>query len=216
MAVNVATYFRFDAPIERASLEVEGRTTRFQVVDVGGSPAYATFWLVSHPALVDKEVEVVRRLRTPEVMDAEPARCEVNGPAMLVLSGLLDRGGVQVTEFQGRVPPENKSGLTSGWGTGYRATGWVVIAVSVRNLPGQKSWAPGSAHLVSAEGWVGRGRLVQLQGTSQLQPGESGLVVVEVDAPPSGQGPFRLELLDAEGGRLLPIHGVKFIGGGSP
>lgn len=237
MAVNVATYFRFDAPIDRASLEVEGRTTLFRVVDVGdrtlmlelavepsaaeklgvrvrykdgASPAYATFALVSHPTLVDKEVKVVRRLRTSEVPEAEPARCEANGPAGLVLSGLLDKYGVQVTEFHATVPPGNRSGLVPGRGLGYRARRWVVVAVFLKNLSGQKPWAPGSASLFSSEGRAGRVRLVQLQGTSQLQPGESGFVVVEVEAPVPSKGPFRLDLLDAEGGRLLPIHDVVF------
>jgi uncharacterized protein (TIGR02268 family) len=93
VAAGVATYFRFGASIDRASVEVDGRTTRFRVVDVGdqtltlepsvepnsgeklgvrvrykdgATPAYATFSLVSHPTLVDKEVEVVRRPRTVE------------------------------------------------------------------------------------------------------------------------------------------------------
>ncbi|WNG24095.1 DUF2381 family protein [Cystobacter fuscus] len=35
VAANVATYLRFDAPIDRASVEVEGRAMRFRVVDPG-------------------------------------------------------------------------------------------------------------------------------------------------------------------------------------
>ncbi len=33
IAANTLTLFRFDATIDRASVEVEGRTTRFRVVD---------------------------------------------------------------------------------------------------------------------------------------------------------------------------------------
>ena len=33
MAAKVTTYLRFDAPIDRASVEVEGRATRFKLVD---------------------------------------------------------------------------------------------------------------------------------------------------------------------------------------
>jgi uncharacterized protein (TIGR02268 family) len=125
-----------------------------------------------------------------------------------VLSGLLDRDGVRVTDFHGRVPPENKSGLSVGMGTCYRAARWVVVAVPISNLPGQKPWAPGSAQFLGAEGAAGRVRRVQLLGKSQLQPGESGLLVVQVDAPVFSKGPFRLELVDVEGGRWIPIHDV--------
>ena len=176
----------------------------------GATPAYATLALVTHPTSVDKEVGVVRRPRTLEVLEAKLAQYEANGPAMLVLSGQLDREGVQATEFQGRAAPNNKSGLSSGNGMGYLATRWAVVAVLVTNLTGQKPWAPGSARLFHADGTPLRVRLVQLQGRSQLQPGESGLVVVEADAPISSKGPFRLELVDVEGGRLLPIHDVVF------
>jgi len=237
VAANVATYLRFDAPIDKDSVEVEGRAARLRLVDPGertltlepavepgageklrvrvrykdgASPAYATLALVSHPTRVDKEVEVVRRPRTPEAMEAASAQCEASGPAGLVLSGQLGRAGVQATEFRGRAAPDNKSGLTAGEGTGYRATLWSVVAVRITNLPGQKTWTPGSARLFSAEGTPLRVRLVRLQGKSQLQPGESGDVAVEADVPSSSNRLFRLELLDAEGGRLLPIHEVRF------
>jgi uncharacterized protein (TIGR02268 family) len=234
VAANVATYLRFDAPIDKDSVEVEGRAARFRLVDPGertltlepavepgageklrvrvrykdgASPAYATLALVSHPTRVDKEVEVVRHPRTPE---AASARCETGGPAGLVLSGQLGRAGVQAMHFRGRAAPDNKSGLTAGEGTSYRATLWSVVAVRITNLPGQKPWVPGSARLFSAEGTPVRVRLVRLRGKSQLQPGESADVVVEADVPISSNTLFRLELLDAEGGRLLPIHEVRF------
>jgi uncharacterized protein (TIGR02268 family) len=237
VAATTATYVRFKSPIDKESLQVDGRATRFKVVDPGeytltlemavepepgerlivrvrykdgGTPAYATLALVSHPTLMDKEVEVVRRSRAPEVLEAKLAQCEASGPANLVLSGQLDRAGVRAKEFQGRVPPTNKSGLTAGRGMGFQAARWMVVAVSVTNLPGQKPWTPGSARLFSAEGTPLRVRLIQLQGKSQLPPGESGLVVVQTDAPMFGKAPFRLELLDTEGARLLPIHDVVF------
>src|ERR1044071_3513182 len=37
VAANTRTLFHFDALIDRASVEVEGRTTRFRLVDVGDS-----------------------------------------------------------------------------------------------------------------------------------------------------------------------------------
>jgi hypothetical protein len=35
VAAKVTSYLRFNAPIDRASLEVEGRATRFKLVDAG-------------------------------------------------------------------------------------------------------------------------------------------------------------------------------------
>jgi len=114
VAAKVTTYLRFDAPIARASLEVEGRATRFKLVDPAeqtiileiavepgpgeklgvrvrskdaGTPAYATLALVSHPSLVDKEVEVVRRPRTVEALEAALAEKEAQLAALKAASG---------------------------------------------------------------------------------------------------------------------------------
>jgi uncharacterized protein (TIGR02268 family) len=102
VAQGVTTTLRFDAPIERASVEVQGGKERFLLVDVGerslllepsleprpgerlsvklryrgSAPEPATFWLVSHPTYVDGEVKVERRPRTPEAMEARLARQE--------------------------------------------------------------------------------------------------------------------------------------------
>ena len=228
MAAHITTYLRFDAPIDSASVEVAERTARFRLVDPGeqilalepamdlgageklhvrvrykdgGSPVYVTFALVSHPSLVDKEVEVVRPMAAP---------CETSGPAGLVLSGQLDKAGVRTMGFRGKAAPGNESGLSTANGMSYWATLWVVATVYVTNLPGQKPWVPGSARLFSAEGTPVRMRRVQLQGKSQLQPGESGIVGMEMDPPISIEGPFRLELVDVEGGRLHTLHEVNF------
>jgi len=236
VAANIATTLVFDAPIDRLSMEVEGRATRFRLVDPGertlfleplvapgdgerlavrvrykdgASPASATLALVSHPVLVDTRVDVVRRQRTPEAMEAAWAQCEAAGPSRLVLSGQLDRGGVKVTDLRVTVPPGNKSGLATERGTGYRATHWALVAVPVSNLPGQKPWTPGRARLFSAEGTALGVRQVSME-KPRLQPGETALVVVETAPLPSSDSPYRLELLDTEGGRLLPIHEVKF------
>ncbi|MCY1082621.1 DUF2381 family protein [Archangium lansingense] len=236
VAAGIATLLVFDTPIDRSSVEVEGRAMRFRLVDPGertlvleplvapgdgerlavrlrfkdgASPTYATFALISHPALVDSRMDVVRRQRTPEALEVALAQCEAAGPARLVLSGQLDREGVQATDFQGTIPPGNKSGLAAKKGTGYRATRWALLAIPVSNLPGQKPWAPGSARLFNAEGTPLGVRRISME-RPQLQPGEAALVVVETDPPTSGKPPYRLELLDTEGGRLLPIHDVQF------
>ena len=244
MATNTLTLFRFGASIDRASVEVEGRTTRFRLVDVGdrtlilemavepgdgeklgvrvryrdgATPAYATFVLVSHPTLVDKEVEVIRHPRTVEVLEAALAEKEaeltalraVSGPAGLVFSGRLNLNGVTARPFE-KTSNSTLSGFQVGKGEGYRAGSWALAVVRVRNLPGQKPWEPGEARLTRALD----GKRVKVlsvdMNKAQLAPGEEGLVAVETGVPFWNAGEaFRLELLDKSGGRLLLIPEVK-------
>ncbi|QRO03023.1 DUF2381 family protein [Archangium violaceum] len=246
VAANTLTIFRFGAPIDRASVEVEGRATRFKLVDPGeftlalepsvepapgerlilrvrykdgGTPVYATFALFSHPTLVDKEVEVVRRPRTVEGLEARlshveaelaalKGQCAQSGLPALAFSGLLDSKDVRAKPFWGSAAPGYKGGLEPGRGTGYRATRWAMVTVRIRNLPGQPAWAPGTARLTSTKGTPVKVLSVHLE-KPQLQAGESALVAVLVEPPASTEGHFQLELVDAEGGRLLPITAVE-------
>ncbi len=174
--------------------------------------------LTSHPTQVDGRVDV-ERPRSPEALLAElaqketqlsalKARCGASGPAGMVLSGLLGESGVRVTPFYGRPPPGNKSGLKPESGVGYRGNSWALVAVLLRNLPGQKTWSPGGARLYGEGGREVPVLAVHL--AQVLKPGEVSLVVVETGRlPPEAGQAFRLELFDADGGRLLPIQGVK-------
>ncbi|WP_343213437.1 DUF2381 family protein [Archangium violaceum] len=243
VAANVATYLRFDAPIERASVEVEGRPARFRWVDVGerllalepsvdlgaeeklvvrvryrdgASPTVATLVLVSHPSLVDKEVEVVRRPRTVEALEAALAEREAalaalqgaSGPAGLVFSGRLDLEGVQARPIE-LVPTGPQNGLKVVKGEAYRASTWALAVVRVRNLPGQKPWGPGEARLTRPNGTPVKVRSVDMD-KAQLGPGEEGLVALETEAPFWDAGEFlRLELLDKSGTRRLSLPQVK-------
>jgi uncharacterized protein (TIGR02268 family) len=248
VAADVLTVFRFGSPIDKASLEVEGRVTRFKLVDSGeyliglevavepapgerlivqvrykdgANPAYATFALVSHPTLVDKEVEVVRRPRTVEALEARvahmeaelvtlKAQCAQSGLPNLAFSGLLDLKDVRAKPFWGKAAPGYKGGLEpGGLGIGYRATRWAMVVVRIRNLPGQPAWAPGTARLTSTTGTPVKVLSVHLE-KPRLLAGESALVAVLVEPPASGEGLFQLELVDAEGGRLLPITEIAF------
>ncbi len=230
MAARVATYLRFNAPIDKASLEVEGRATHFKLVDPGdytlpleiavepkpgerlivrvrykdgASPAYAVFALVSHPTLVDKEIEVVRRLRTPEVLEAALALCEAGGPSNLVLSGRLDLAGVRARRIKTDV--STQAGMKLMEGAGYRAGSWALVAVGVHNLPGQQPWTAGEVRLTRADGTPVKVRSVRMD-RPQLAPGETGLVVAELEAPSWKAGEvFRVEVREKGGGRHLVI-----------
>ncbi|AKI98729.1 Hypothetical protein AA314_00356 [Archangium gephyra] len=240
---NALTLIRFDASIDRASMELEGRTTRFRLVDVGdhtlvlemavepgdgeklgvrvrykdgGSPAYAAFALVSHPRLVDREVEVVRRPRSLEALEAALAEKEAQlvalrtalKPAGLVFSGRLGLEGVQARPI-GAVPAnaQNEVGVLNG--AAYRASTWALAVIRVRNLPGQPAWMPGRARLTRADGTSVKVLSVDMN-KAQLAPGEEGLVAVESEAPFWKKGEvFLLELLDRSGAQRLSIPDVK-------
>ncbi|WP_309895969.1 DUF2381 family protein [Archangium sp.] len=230
VAARVTTWLRFNALIDKASLEVEGRATRFKLVDPGeytlaleiavepepgerlilrvrykeaGTPAYATLALVTHPTLVDKEVEVVRRLRTPEVLEAALAQCEAGSPSNLVLSGRLDLAGVRARRVKTNEGIQAGMRLTEG--IGYRATTWAVVAVGVHNLPGQQPWTAGEVRLTRADGTLVKVRSVRMD-RPRLAPGETGLVVAELEAPSWKAGEvFRVEVREKGGGRHLVI-----------
>ena len=242
VAAGIATYLRFDSPIDKASLELEGRPARLRWVDVGerlvavepsadlgaeerlvmrvrykdgASPAVARLVLVSHPTLVDKELEVVRRPRTVEALETALAEKEAelaalrasSGPAGLVFSGRLDPVGVLARRIE-NLPRRIQSGLKVVGGEEYRACCWALAVVRVRNLPGQKPWVPGVARLTRADGTVAKVRSVGMN-KALLAPGEEGLVAVETETPFWEAGEvFRLELLDKSGVRPLPILDV--------
>jgi len=246
VAAKISTYLRFNAPIEKASLEVEQRTTRFKLVDPGeyiigfevavepapgerlivrvrykdgGTPTHATFALVSHPTLVDKEVEVVRRSRSIEALEAElaekkaelaalKAQCGAGGTAGLVFSGRIDWNGVRAERIE-HVPTSAQGGLKVASGMGYRAGSWALAVVLVRNPPGQKPWVASSARLTRADGTPVKVRSVVMD-KAQLAPGEEGLVAVEPESPYWNVGDvFRLDVMDSSGTRRLSIPEVK-------
>ncbi|HEX5747829.1 MAG TPA: DUF2381 family protein [Archangium sp.] len=243
VAANVATLFVFDAPIDRGSLEVEGRATRFNLMDIGertitlepavepgggeklgvrvrykdvGVPAYATLALVSHPTRVDTRVDVMRRPRTLEALEAALAEKDaqlaalraVSGPAGLVFSGRLDLNGVQARRIE-NLPTSTQSGLKVLSGEGYRARSWALAVIRVQNLPGQKPWESGQARLTRRDGTPVKVRSVDMN-KAQLAPGEEGLIAVETEAPFwKVDGVLRLELLDKSGSRHLSIPNVK-------
>ncbi|HYO64896.1 MAG TPA: DUF2381 family protein, partial [Archangium sp.] len=227
-AAGVTTWLRFDAPIDRESLELDGLGARVRLVDVGehtvavellqelepgrrlsvrvryrdgAAPQQAVLALVSHPTQVDKEVEVVRRPAPPVVLNVEGG-----GPGGSPEQG--DTRGLRATRFRARIPPGNTSGLKVRSSEGYRTTSHAFIRLVIRNLPGQKPWTLGAVRFSCVDGTAVGVRHIRLD-KSPLQPGDTGEVVVETEAPVSSQTLFQLELMDSEGGRPLSLEDVE-------
>jgi uncharacterized protein (TIGR02268 family) len=165
---------------------------------------------------VDKEVEVVRRPRTVEALEAALAEKEariaaleaMSGPAGLVFSKRLNLDGVQARLIE-HVPEDIQSGLKVTRGEAYRAGPWALAVFRIRNLPGQNPWEPGEARLALPDGTPVKVRSVDMDKT-RLAPGEEGLVAVETEAPFwKMDDPLSLELLDKSGGRRLFISQVE-------
>ena len=114
VAAGIATTLRFDAPIDRASVDVEGHDTHFHLVDPGEFtlllepsvelgpgeslrvtvryrdgvfPGEATVVLVSHPKQVDKEVKVARPPLTPEALAARVTQQQLELTALRAQCG---------------------------------------------------------------------------------------------------------------------------------
>lgn len=258
VATGVLTTLSFeDSSIDARALQLEGQGSRVKLLDAGEhtvvlkplvepgrgerillvvpftdgrAPTQATFALVSHPAEVDSQVEVVREAQSAEACQAEladaqarlaekdaelqslRARSAANGPAGLILAGLLDVEGVKAAYSDPVASSLTQGALRlAGWDgvLGFRAAAWAAVAVRVQNT-GEHPWAPGGVKLISTK--TSRpvaGASIRME-KQQLAPGESTLVVVETVLPSASAGElFTLEMFGADGARDLSISGVR-------
>jgi len=247
VARGTLTTLTFDSALVPKGVQLAGRETHFERVDEderlvslkprvdlapgerllltvrfgdGAAPPEATFELVAADEAVDASVEVVRRARSAEALQAElrelKARYEAlrdrsgeGGPEGMVLSGWLSQD-IRARRFNARVPANNASGLKVEYGVGYRTGKWALVAVRLRCLPAARRWALGEARLTTARGAPVRVLSVRMD-RPQLAPGEEGLVLVRTEAPWwEVDEELRLELKDKEGGGALPLSGVVF------
>ena len=241
------TTLTFDSALVPKGVQLAGRETHFERVDEderlisfkpkvdlapgerlllavrfadGAAPLEATFALVAAEEEVDASVEVVRRTRRTEALEAElrelKAKYEAlqdrsgeGGPEGMVLSGWLTKD-ISARRFDARVPADNASGLKVEDGVGFRTGKWALVAVRLRCLPASRRWALGEARLTSARGAPVKVLSVRMD-RPQLAPGEEGLLLVRTEAPWWALGEeLRLELKDKEGSRPLPLSGVVF------
>ncbi|SEU18621.1 DUF2381 family protein [Stigmatella erecta] len=179
-------------------------------------PTKAVLAVVSKADVMDGKVEVDRRANTPEALLAALTQKEAeleelktryaeSGPAGLVLSEWLGKK-MNPLEFFITQATANGSGLTVVESIGYEGASSTLIAIRLRNLPGQKRWVAGKARITSATGAPVEVFSVHTK-QEQLAPGEAGLVVLEMKAPPWSTGrAFSVELEDASVQRRLSFN----------
>nr|WP_255208229.1 DUF2381 family protein [Myxococcus sp. AM009] len=201
-------------------------TVRFQD---SAAPTSATLFLVVHPAQAESLVDVHRQTRTVEsyhqelrARDAQlrqlreenaRLRVETTGPgglAGLHTAGLLDDQAFRAMDSSAsvRVPPTSAL-LSDGALLSFRAAGRVAVTMRLLNPEGSAPWTVKDARMVL----VGRKgvelKVLKVWPTSPILPGKTLSMVVEAEvAGTYAQGPYTLQLWEAEGGRKAIIQGV--------
>jgi uncharacterized protein (TIGR02268 family) len=238
IASGVSTWLRFDSPIEKASVELDGRATRFREVDVGertlllvpsvepgpgerlglrvrfrdgASPRHASFALVSHPSRVDKELEVVRHARHLEVLEAELAQSQARCETGDPAGFVLSGLLVREGVQVSAFTGQVGPGNTSGLkflGGEVYRTTHWVVVTLRLRNLGQQSWALGEARLTDSAGNPVKVRALRMD-RAELAPGERGSLALELEPSALDGAPFRLELVDKGGHLLLPLMGVS-------
>jgi len=179
-------------------------------------PAKAVLAVVSKADVVDGKVEVDRRANTPEALFAALAQKEAeleelkaryagNGPVGLMLSEWLDEGSTPIPLVVESSADEGH-GLEAYKAFGFRGSFSTLVAIWLRNHPGQKPWGLDQARVAGSGGAAVKVLSAQMKPV-QLEPGKEGLLVVEVKTPPWAAGKrFSVGLVEASGERRLSIN----------
>ncbi|WP_158623560.1 DUF2381 family protein [Corallococcus sp. CA053C] len=193
----------------------------------GLSPVRAVFALVTNAIQVDVQVQVSRLPRTAEAVQAEldevraacagkdaelealRARSAATGPSGMILTGTMDRMGVQAKDLRVEEVLKPTDVLKAERVVAFRGTGWVALSLEVTN-GGAVPWTPTEARLSPAGGGRSRAATVAMRGP-HIAPGGKALIVVEArgeDWPEDAA--LRVELRDSTGARRLLIPSLVF------
>lgn len=189
------------------------------------APARAVFALVTHPSEVDVQVQVSRLPRTAEAVQAEldevrtacagkdaelealRMRGVANGPAGMILSGLLDSNGIEASQLETK--REESNGLKPLDVFAYQGRGWAAVSLEVRNT-GSTPWIPTEARLSFSNGRQPRVLPVRMK-EARIEPGGTALLVVETGVPDWLEGTtLQLELRERVGTRHLLFPSFVF------
>jgi uncharacterized protein (TIGR02268 family) len=193
----------------------------------GAAPACATFQLVVHPAIGERQVEIFRHQRPVDSFQAElkttreenarlreelqwlrAEQDRPNGLTGLFASGMVGKEGIPSQDINDHITKRKSNTLRPWEVTTFRAPGRVVIGLELENPEGAKPWTPRGAKLVGPKGEV-------LDATfwpaEPIPSGKKRRVWIEVMAPDSQTGgTFILKTWEADGQRTFVIGNVTF------
>jgi uncharacterized protein (TIGR02268 family) len=245
------TTFVFDSDLQADGLTLEGRE-RFEVADPGkrtltlvaseeirgekpskvtvcfaddAAPACATFRLIVHPAIGERQVRIFRHPRPVESVQAElkksyeenarlraendrlrAERDRPDGLTGLFASGMMDEKGIPCSKVDFTLLP--KAALSARWVITCRAPGRMIVRVELMNPDGAAPWTAQGAMLTGPKGKELKGSVWQ---PDSVLPGEWGTLFVEVQADDvQTVGPFILKFWEADGLRLVTLGNVTF------
>ena len=240
VAPGFLTVLEFDAALASGAVMVEGRESRFALLEInartlvlrpavelapterllltvgftdGLAPARVVFALVAHPSEVDGQVQVVRRPYSAEALqsrlEAVLARCETGGLAKVALSGAVDWSGVTVKSLKGQHLLSGLEQSSTPASRSYRSSKLFVATVSLHLPAGALPWTPGEAQVLDATGQVVR-RVSVWMDVARLEPGQSGVLAVELERRPEDEGKrFSLEVRERDGARGVLIQDLE-------
>jgi uncharacterized protein (TIGR02268 family) len=250
LSPGLATTFLFDSDVRADSVLPENRE-HFEVMDLGKrtltlvpsermrgknpstvtvcfasneAPACATFRLLLHPSIGERQVRIFRHPRPVESIQAElkksyaenarlqaeleQVHAERGGPGGLTglfVSGMVDTRGIHCSKA--RVVQRPGNALSTLRIITCRARGRMAVLVELQN-DDAAPWMPQGAKLTSPKG-------EELKGTvwppEPVRPGKPRTVFIEVQAEDAQtDGPFTLKLWEADGPRTVTLGNVTF------
>lgn len=245
------TTFVFDSDLRADGLTLDGRE-RFEVADPGkrtltlvpseevrgekpskvtvcfaddAAPACATFRLIVHPAIGERQVRIFRNPRPVESVQAElkksyeenaRLRAEVerllaernrpDGLTGLFASGMMGEKGIPCSDVDVTLRP--KAALSVLRVTTCRAPGRMLVRVELKAPDDAAPWTAQGAILTGPKGKELKGSVWQPE---PVRPGKWRTLFVEVQADDvQAVGPFILKLWEADGPRIVTLGNVTF------
>lgn len=193
----------------------------------GASPTCATFRLIVHPAVGERQVTIIRHPRPVDTIQAElkksyeenarlraeidRMRAEHDRPEGLIglfASGMVGEAGIPSQEITRRITKRESNTLIPAAVTTFAAPGRVAIELWLENPDAARPWIPQGAVLVGPKGEVLNATFWPAE---PIPSGEQRRIWIEVMAPDAQtEGPFTLKLWEADGQRTFVIGNVIF------
>ncbi|HEX8826026.1 MAG TPA: DUF2381 family protein [Archangium sp.] len=253
LSPGLATTFLFDSDVRGDGVTLE-RRERFEVVEPGkriltlvpsekmrgenpgkvtvcfadgAAPACATFRLLVHPAVGERQVEIFRQPRPVESVQTElrktqeenarlraenaRLRTERDRPEGLIglfASGMVGMEGIPSQLLTRSITQRETNPLVARLARTFRAPGRVAMELMLENPAGAKPWTPRGAVLVGPKGEILEATFFPAE---PIPPGETRRMWLEVMAPDTRtEGPFVLKLWEADGQRTFVLGNVTF------